>query len=89
MTWSRAAAAALFIALFGALAAMPPAAPRASLAQQGTPAPAAVEIGAGPVGDRAFALTGRALHQPDAARFYGYLTAAIGLTPAQLFTGAP
>jgi hypothetical protein len=86
MTRARAAAAALLMALIGTLAAMPPAASSLSPAAQGTPAPP-VEIGAGPLGDRAFALTGRAIYGPDGVRLFGYLTAAIGLTPAQLFAG--
>jgi hypothetical protein len=89
MIRARATAAAFLIVVVVALAARPPAASSFPRGQQGTPAPA-VEIGAGPIGDRAFALTGRSLFQPDGARFYGYLTAAIGLTPEQLFaSGAP
>jgi hypothetical protein len=49
-------------------------------------APVPIEIGAGPVRERAFALVGRTVYEDDTARVFGYLTHIIGLDPALLFT---
>lgn len=47
------------------------------------------EVGAGPVGDRGFSATGRAVYQPTGVTLFGYLTHVNGLDPALLSTGAP
>lgn len=61
--------------------------PVSALAWQDAP-PSPVEIGAGPIRERAFALVGRAVYADDSAQVFGYLTGVIGLDPALLFTDA-
>lgn len=58
-----------------------------ALARQDAPA-SPVEIGAGPIRERAFALVGRTVYADDSAQVFGYLTDVIGLDPALLFTDA-
>ena len=45
-----------------------------------------VEVGAGPVRERALGLTGRNLYGPDSVELFGYVTSVIGLEPTLLFT---
>ena len=58
------------------------------LAARQEPAPAPIEVGAGPVREQAFALVGRTVYADDSARVFGYLTDVIGLDPALVFTDA-
>ncbi|MBA2598497.1 MAG: hypothetical protein H0V00_17890 [Chloroflexia bacterium] len=58
------------------------------MARQDAPTPP-VAVGAGPVRERSLALVGRTVYGADAATMFGYLTAAIGLDPALLFTASP
>lgn len=61
---------------------------RPALGRQDAASPPIV-VGAGPVRERAFALTGRTVYDGESARAYGYLTEVIGLDPALLFVDAP
>jgi hypothetical protein len=79
--WTLQAAPLLVLVLCLAFAA--PAAAAWSIRGQEAPAP--VEVGAGPPGDRAFALVGRNVYQPDGVQLYGYLNAVLGLDPSLLF----
>jgi hypothetical protein len=72
--------------LIAAMACLGAAAAPVSARQDAPPAP--IEIGAGPVRERAFALVGRTVYSEDSVQVYGYLTAVIGLDPALLFTDA-
>jgi hypothetical protein len=47
------------------------------------------EVGSGPVGDRGFSATGRAVYQPDGISFFGYLTQVNVLDPTLLANGSP
>ena len=64
--------------------------PLPALARQDA-TPPAVEIGAGPVREQAFAVVGRTVYADDSVQLFGYLTDVIGLDPALLFAhaGAP
>src|SRR5262245_60048202 len=59
-----------------------------ALLRQGA-AETSAEVGSGPVGDRGFSATGRALYQPAGVSLYGYLTQINGVDPSLLATGAP
>ena len=53
-------------------------------------APVAVaEVGSGPVGDRGFSATGRALYQPSGITLFGYLTQINVLDPSLLANATP
>src|SRR5688500_5305655 len=47
---------------------------------------AAVEVGAGPLRERALAFVGRHEYQVDAVTLYGYFSTVTGLEPALTFT---
>ena len=81
-------AMAPLLALLLGLTLFAPAASAWPLSRQDAP-PAPAEVGAGPPGDRAFALVGRTVYQPDGVQLYGYLNAILGLDPALLFLDAP
>ncbi len=48
-----------------------------------------IEAGSGPLGERSFALVGRNIYGADEVQLFGYLTAVVGLSPADLFAAAP
>ena len=50
---------------------------------------AVAEVGSGPVGDRGFSATGRALYQPGGITMFGYLTQINVLDPSLLANGTP
>lgn len=77
-------AAAPLVALICGLTLFAPGVSAWSTPRQEAP-PLPAEVGAGPPGDRAFALVGRAVYQPDGVHLYGYLNAVLGLDPALLF----
>jgi hypothetical protein len=80
-------AMALLVAIVGSLAIVSSVVAAWSIrGQDATARPA--EVGAGPPGDRAFAIVGRTVYQPDGVQLYGYLNAVIGLDPALLFVDA-
>src|SRR3954454_11617460 len=47
------------------------------------------EVGSGPVGDRGFSATGRAVYQPRGITFFGYVTQVNQLDPSLLANGEP
>ena len=50
---------------------------------------APVEVGSGPVRERALGITGRNVYGRDTVEMFGYLTSIIGLDPTLLFTETP
>jgi hypothetical protein len=52
-------------------------------------APAPVEVGSGPIRERALGITGRNVYGRDTVEMFGYLTSIIGLDPTLLFTENP
>jgi hypothetical protein len=59
----------------------------AAARQDVTTAP--VEVGSGPIRERALGLTGRNVYGLETVEIFGFLTSVIGLDPALLFTEAP
>ncbi|HLL50501.1 MAG TPA: hypothetical protein VK356_07515, partial [Thermomicrobiales bacterium] len=55
--------------------------------QDASPAP--VEVGSGPIRERAVGITGRNIYGPETVEMFGYLTSVIGLDPTLLFTETP
>jgi hypothetical protein len=86
---SRARIVVLALVLCVVVPCWPAAAPAAIASLRQDDALSPVEIGAGPIGERAFELVGRERHDAGAIVLFGYLTTVIGLDPALLFVSAP